>query len=128
MNPDAPSPDDQFARLEGHSIQFTLAPNGELSDFQGAENLIPNPSEADPVLSWVKSLSVTNRFPRDGVSVGQKWNDEKALAGLPFADLTWRTESTYLRNEPCRSPLERDGAPNSSSAPLWGRYGARPEK
>jgi hypothetical protein len=49
----------------------------------------------------VKSLSVGARFPREGIAIGQKWSAEKPLVGLPLADLTWRTESTYLRNEPC---------------------------
>jgi len=115
LNPDDPSPDEQFARLQGHSIQFTLGPAGELSDFQGTENLLPNPSDADPVLSWVKSLSVGARFPREGIAIGQKWSAEKPLAGLPLADLTWRTESTYLRNESC-GPSQAQGGNKSATA------------
>lgn len=117
LNPDAPSPDDQFASLQGHSIQFTLGPAGELSDFQGTENLLPNPSDADPVLSWVKSLSVGARFPREGVAIGEKWSAEEPLAGLPLADLTWRTESTYLRNEPCGPSHAPDADKSSTASP-----------
>lgn len=115
LNPDAPLPDEQFAHLQGHSIQFTLGPAGELSDFQGTEDVPANASEADPVLSWVKSLSVGARFPREGIAIGQKWSAEKPLAGLPLADLTWRTESTYLRNEPC-GPSHARGSDNSTTA------------
>jgi hypothetical protein len=117
LNPDAPSPDDEFARIQGHSIQFTLGPAGELSDFQGTENLLPNPSDADPVLSWVKSLSVGARFPREGIAIGQKWSAEKPLVGLPLGDLTWRTESTYLRNESCGPSHAPDAEKSTPASP-----------
>jgi hypothetical protein len=113
LNPAAPSPDDLYSRLQSHSIRFTLGAGGDLSDFEGTENLLPDPSEAGPVLSWVKSLSVGGRFPREGIAIGQKWNAEKPLIGLPLADLIWRTESTYLRNERC-SP---SAAPDANNPP-----------
>lgn len=116
VNPDAPSPDAQVAQLQGHSIQFTLGPGGELSDFQGSEDLLPNSSDADTVLSWAKSLTIAARFPREGIAIGQKWSAETPLVGLPLADLMWRTESTYLRNEPCGPSQDPDADASATSS------------
>jgi len=113
VNPGAPSPDDPYNRLEGHSIEFTLDPNGRLSDFQGLEDIFPTRSEADPTLSWLKGLSLGSGFPAEGVAVGQKWRNEHPLAGAPLAGLMWRAESTYLRNEPCSAG---ENAPTLSPA------------
>lgn len=100
----APSSDDQYDRLEGHSIEFTAQPNGQLTNFQGLEGIISSPSDAAPIFSWMDELFVGSGFPREGVSIGQKWTGEKSLSGSPLADLIWRTTSTYLRNESCAAP------------------------
>lgn len=104
FNPDAPSLEDQYARLEGASVEFTLMPDGRLTNISGLEDVFPTRSESDPFLSWVQSLSTANRTPRDGVSLGQKWSGERALEGFPLTGLSWRTESTYLRDDVCTAP------------------------
>jgi hypothetical protein len=102
FNPDAPSLEDQYARLEGQAIEFTLGPSGQLTDLSGLEDIFPNRSETDPILSWVQTLSTGTRFPHEGISIGQKWNNERPLSGPPLSGLIWRTESTYLRDDPCQ--------------------------
>jgi hypothetical protein len=99
-----PSSDDQYDRLEGHSIEFTAQPNGQLTNVQGLEGIVSSPSDAAPIFSWMNGLSVGSGFPREGISIGQKWTGEKSLSGSPLADLIWRTTSTYLRNESCATP------------------------
>ncbi len=101
FNPDAPSLEDQYAKLEGRSIEFTLLPDGHLAGMTGLEDVFPNRSESDPILSWVQALSTGSRVPRDGIEVGQKWNYERSLRGGPLSDLFWRTESTYSRDDRC---------------------------
>jgi hypothetical protein len=101
FNPDAPSPDDQYARLENRSIEFTLLPDGHLVNITGAEDVFPVRSETDPILSWVQEVSAGSRVPSNGVGVGQKWSSERALAGWPLTGLSWHTESTYLRDDVC---------------------------
>ncbi|MBZ5695827.1 MAG: hypothetical protein LAN36_10770 [Acidobacteriia bacterium] len=103
FDPDAASLGDQYARLEGHSIEFTMKPGGELGDFQGLEEVFTDRSAAEPVVSWLEVLSSGSGFPRDGISIGQKWSSERPLSGAPLSGLVWRTESAYLRNEPCNS-------------------------
>jgi hypothetical protein len=100
-DPTAPSLDDPYNRLEGQSIEFTIQPGGGVEDIKGLEDVFPNRSELDPFLSWAKALSSGPGTPGKGVAIGQKWSSERALTGLPLSDLFWRSDSTYLRNEPC---------------------------
>jgi hypothetical protein len=112
LNPDAPSLEDQYAKLEGDSIEFTLMPDGHLANIAGLEDLFPNRSQTDPILSWISALSTGNSIPGNGIALGQKWSDERSLEGWPLTGLSWRTESTYLRDDVC-GPA---GAPGSAPA------------
>jgi len=103
FDPDAASFGDQYARFEGQSIEFTMKPGGLLGDFKGLEEVFADRSAAEPVVSWLEALASGAGFPREGISIGQKWTSERPLDGAPLSGLTWRTESTYLRNEPCKS-------------------------
>lgn len=113
-----PSLEEAYQRIEGHSLEFTIAPDAQLSDFKGIEDLFPSRSAAEPVLAWLTSLLAGRGVPRDGVAIGQKWTSERALAGVPLTGLTWRTQSTYLRDEPChRSTSAGASAPPPASRP-----------
>jgi len=103
FDPNASGFSDQYSRLEGHAFQFTIGPNGEITDFQGLDDAFRDRSAADPVLSWLQNISPANALPQGGVAVGQKWKSERPLAGAPLAGLLWQTESTYLRDEACGS-------------------------
>ena len=114
-DPAVPSPDDSYNRLEGHSIEFTIEPGGAITDFKGLEDIFPNRSEADPILSWANGLSSGAGAPGKGIVIGQKWSSERPLAGVPLSDLIWRSDSTYLRNEPCISFSPANAAQTTSS-------------
>jgi hypothetical protein len=124
-DPAAPSLDDPYNRLEGHSIEFTIHPGGAVTDIKGLEEVFPNPSEVDPILSWAKAFSSGPGAPGKGITVGQKWNSERAVAGMPFSDLIWRSDSTYLRNESCdlSAGVDSSAAANSVAS----KSGAVPE-
>jgi hypothetical protein len=107
--------EDAYHRIEGHSIEFTMAPDAQLSQFKGLEDLLPSGSAAEPVLSWLTSLLSAGGLPRGGVAIGQKWNSQRALSGVPLTGLTWRTQSTHLRDEPCHRS-DAAGAPGRPAA------------
>ena len=112
VDPSTPSLASQYARMEGRSIEFTLAPDGQLTGFTGLKEIFPETSAAQPIISWLSALSPDAGMPPKGVSIGEKWKSEHPLEGQPLSDLLWRTESTYLRNEPCDSTGGADARSN----------------
>lgn len=114
LDPSTPSLADRYARMEGRSIEFTLTPDGQLTGFTGLKEIFPDTSAAQPIISWLSALSPDAGMPQNGVRIGEKWKSEHPLEGQPLSDLLWRTESTYLRNEPCDSAA---GAPSRSNRP-----------
>ncbi|MGA8145549.1 MAG: hypothetical protein WB987_16810 [Candidatus Acidiferrales bacterium] len=100
-DPDSAALVDQYNRLEGRSMEFTVQPDGKFTDIKGLEDMLSNPSAAQTVRSWMAGLSSSTSFPPEGIAIGQKWSREQPLTGIPLSGLSWRTEATYLRNEPC---------------------------
>ena len=111
-DPQAAALEDQFTRLGGHSMEFTIEPDGKLSSITGLEDILSNPTAAQSVRSWMSGLSSGASFPQAGIVIGQKWTNEQPLTGTPLGGLMWRTEAIYLRNEPCRA-----ASPPATSAP-----------
>jgi len=100
-DPTSASLADQYNRLEGRSMEFTVEPDGKIVDIKGLEDMLSNPSAAQTVRTWMAGLSSSAGFPPQGIEIGQKWNGEQPLTGVPLDRLFWRTEATYLRNEIC---------------------------
>ena len=119
FNPNAPSIGDQYKRVEGQTLEFTLQPNGGLTDFNGLADSFPKLSATDAVIAWAGSLATGGRVPQEGVSIGQKWNNERQLEGMPLTGIFWRSESTYSRDDVC-GPVGDAGSakklPNASHA------------
>jgi len=120
-DPGAAALADQYNRLEGRSMEFTVEPDGKLVDVKGLEDMLSNPSAAQTVRSWMAGLDSGAGFPPAGIAIGQKWGREEPLTGTPLNGLLWRTEATYLRNEICpanatSSPQDAAGkAPGANS-------------
>ena len=106
LDPIAGDPAAPFRQLEGQSVEFTLSADGALGKFNGMEKVILGGVPPAESVEWLASLVAANRFPRDGVNVGQEWESEAPIAGAPIAGLFWSTKSTYQRNEPCSSQSE----------------------
>ena len=98
----AASAGDPFAALAGHSVQYTLDAEGQVRDVEGLEEVFRDKAAAQPVLDWLPELSVGSRVPENPVSIGAKWKTEHSVPGMPFDDIVWHSESTYLRNESCK--------------------------
>jgi hypothetical protein len=99
----APSASREYDLLAGHSFELTLEPNGAISEFKDVDHILPKSADAARTLSWMKMLVSGSGFPDRGIAVGQKWTSETPLAGAPLMGLVWHAESTYVRNERCRS-------------------------
>jgi hypothetical protein len=117
-DPQAAAIADQYARLRGRSVEITIEPDGKLSSVTGLEDILSNPSMAQSVRSWMTGLSSGAGFPQGGIALGQKWSNEQPLLSTPLAGLVWRTDATYLRNEPCRAVgIAQAGASSQAAAP-----------
>jgi len=116
-DPQAAAIADQYARLRGRSVEFTIESDGKLSSVTGLEDILSNPSMAQSVRSWMTGLSSGAGFPQGGITLGQKWSNEQPLVSTPLAGLVWRTDATYLRNEPCRAVTTQAGASSQAAAP-----------
>jgi hypothetical protein len=124
FDPRGSSLEDQYRRIQGRSIEFTIEPSGQLADFKGLDQLFPDRSAAAPAISWLDGLSSGSAFPKNGISIGQKWRGKRPVPGTPLSGLTWLTESTYLRNEPCdpRGSAPRAGASPGACAVILTRF------
>ena len=91
----------QYAQLAGRSIEFTLTADGRVSEIRGLEGLLSDEKARAAVQQWIVQLSAAAATPPGGVVPGQKWSSTQP-ADLPLAGLSWRTDASYLRNEPCR--------------------------
>jgi hypothetical protein len=103
FDPAHPSPSVQYAKLEGRSLEFDLEPNGHVDNIQGVSDIFPDRATAQSALSWFSEISSGSTFPVAGIEIGQKWKSEHPVEGAPLSDLVSRSESTYLRDEPCHS-------------------------
>jgi hypothetical protein len=102
-DPAADAIENQYNRLQGRSMEFTIEPTGEVSKITGLDDVFSNPAAAATVHAWINGLSASAKLPREGIAIGQKWGNERPVENAPLAGLISRTESTYLRDEPCQS-------------------------
>lgn len=103
FDPAHPPPSVQYAKLQGRSLEFTLEPNGRVDNIQGASDIFPDRPAAESALSWFSEISSSSTLPAAGIEIGEKWKSERPVGGAPLSDLISRSESTYLRDEPCHA-------------------------
>jgi len=108
-DPTAQTLEEQYNRLEGRAMEFTVEPDGKLSDMKGMDDVLANPSTAEAARSWMTGIASGGGFPKEGIVPGQRWTNEKPLEGAPLAGLVWHTESTYLRDEDCTASAAGKG-------------------
>jgi hypothetical protein len=89
--------------LEDRTFEFSLGPSGAIVDVRDLTAAAAGKSAkaTDPMLGWLQNILPPDSLPKNGVAVGEKWKTERPLDGAVLTGLSWRGESTYLRNEPC---------------------------
>jgi hypothetical protein len=111
----------QYRKLEGKVVEFTLDANGKVKYVAGLEGIVDSEKAAQAARDWIGQLSASAGAPPGGVAVGQTWTSEQPADSLPIAGLVWRTDSQYLRNEPCHPsnpdlPAAANSATNTPAA------------
>ena len=92
---------DQYKKLQGQSIEFTLESTGKITDVSGLKGLLDDQSRSAIVNQWLSQLTLGASVPKKGIALGEKWSTEQAIDNVPLAGLAWHVESTYVRDEPC---------------------------
>lgn len=100
----------QYQQLEGRSIEFTLGPDGNVSAVSGLEGVLSDQNAIQAAQQWMAQLSAGGSAPAAGAVPGMTWSSEQLADALPLAGLTWRTDSTYLRDESCQPALPAGAA------------------
>lgn len=107
----------QYQGLQGKVIEFTLDPAGKVQSVLGLERVLEGEKAAKSAQEWMGQLSASAGAPAKGVKIGDAWSSEQAADSLPLTGLVWRTDSQYLRNEPCRTATSLGApAPSQDSA------------
>lgn len=117
VNPAAPPPEDRYKKLAGRSIEFTVTSAGEFTSFSGLDGIQETTASATSFFAWLPGLIERSNLPARAIAIGEKWSAERTLEGMPLAGLAFRSESSYLRNDPCPTPVPDAEAPPSAAAP-----------
>jgi hypothetical protein len=112
--PQAAKLDEAVDNLKGQSFEFSIAPGNKLAEVQNLSEIAADREVAARVLSWVHVLFAPVDIPAAGIEIGQKWSNERPVAGLPLTGVIWRNESKYLRDESCATSSGVKSAPGSA--------------
>ncbi|HTA52309.1 MAG TPA: hypothetical protein VK757_05940 [Candidatus Acidoferrum sp.] len=109
----------RFNSLEGRTFEFTLGSDGSVTNVQDLTAAVSGDSSKalTPELSWLPEVISSENVPQKGAAVGEKWKSEKPVPGALLAGLLSRSESTYLRNEPCGVSSTENSAAAGSATP-----------
>ena len=103
----------QYEKLAGKAVEFTLDAAGKVKSVSGLDGIVAGEKAAQAARDWISQLDATSGAPPGGVKVGDTWTSELSADSLPVAGMAWRTDSQYLRNEPCH-PANPDVPPSAS--------------
>ncbi|MGH9759174.1 MAG: hypothetical protein ACRD4M_15675, partial [Candidatus Acidiferrales bacterium] len=100
------------------SMEFTIEPDGGISNMAGLEDIFSKPGASQAVHAWMAGVTSGAGLPKQGIAIGEKWAGERPIEGAPLKNLAWRTQSSYLRDESCRAtnPSQAGGAEASDGA------------
>lgn len=117
----------RYAQLDGRAIEFTVGTDGHVSEVHGLDNVFENDQVRQAAEQWMLQVSSPAMVP-GGVAIGQSWNSAQPAVSMPLAEMVWRSNSTYLRNESCRPTDTGAAASKESCAVILTRQAVLPRK
>ena len=126
-DPQAEEIEQRYVRLDGQAIEFTIGTDGHVSDVHGLENVLDNDQVRQAAEQWMLQVSAPAMAP-GGVAIGQSWNSAQPAISMPLAEMIWRSNSTYLRNEACHPADTSSVASQESCAVILTRQSVLPRK
>jgi hypothetical protein len=92
----------QLVDPAGKFIDFAIAPDGSFEKVSGLDTLFPEQQQA--WREWAARFALAWTLPAQGSKIGDKWKSEQSeQAPSVVAALVWSFDSSYVRNEPCRT-------------------------
>jgi hypothetical protein len=104
FDPTAAETQEQYRKLEGKVVEFTLDAAGKIVSVSGIEGITEGDKASQAARQWIAQLDASSGAPPGGVTIGQKWSTEQPASSLPLAGMAWRSDTEYLRDEPCNPP------------------------
>ena len=92
---------EQYHRLEGKTLQFTMDAQGKVENIEGLDELSTDLRASAAMRDWFTQLGAGTGFPPEGIAPGQSWSSKRDLAGAPLAGTILDTQSTYSRDDRC---------------------------
>ena len=126
-DPQADEIEQSYKRLEGQVIEFTVGTDGHVSDVHGLESIFDDDQVRKAAEQWMAQVSGP-AIGAPGVAVGQSWNSSQSATSMPLAGMIWRSNSTYLRNEPCRPAEPASASSGELCAVVLTRQSVLPQK
>ena len=130
---DSPEPEGEnieqtYKRLEGQAVEFTVGTDGHVSDVRGLDGVIDDDRVRQAAEQWMEQVSGPAGAPQT-VALGQSWNSAQSATSMPLAGMTWRSNSSYLRDEPCRpADPNAPAVPDELCAVILTRQSVLPQK
>jgi hypothetical protein len=106
--------DREFRKLEGVAMEFDLEPDGRTDNYAASGNSSVDPSILLALQESANSLAPAGGLPRQGIAVGDTWSSVRVFQPAPLTGLYWKTQSRYLRDEPC--PRAEDATPSAQES------------
>lgn len=125
-----PELEEQFRKLDGTSVEFTLDSDGQTHDFAVSRETSSDPSTLLALQQGTSALTPKSGLPAAGIAPGETWSSDREFQPSPLAGLYWHTDSAYLRNETCPRPSPpTDSTPANAGAGPDGAQsgGGKPE-
>ena len=105
----------QYREMEGKFFEYAMDAEGRLTDVQGLEGVSMKQGNEGALQSFLSEMTAVGGSPREGIAIGQSWQSERPVPASPLAGLIWKSQASYLRNEPCK-PAKASAANKDSSA------------
>jgi hypothetical protein len=111
------NPDKPPIAAEGKRLAFTISSTGSFENISGLDSLSPEQQQAWQ--EWAARFAAAWTLPLQGTKIGDRWKSEQPeQASSPIAALAWIRDTSYVRNEPCRtSQLSSTGDFSPSAGP-----------
>ena len=118
-DPDVAAIEDQYKKLAGQTVEFTLQADGKITGVTGLKDLASDsdPSRAAMLNQWLSQVTLGASLPKQGIAIGEKWSSQQPLDNVPLDGLSWKTTETYERDEPCTATSQPSKAADAPVAP-----------